>query len=68
MRLRVIGVDASIGLDRALGWKVEISYGARMISEFIETNLVDGTGNTIPQPWSAPRQVFLRESSTYHGG
>jgi TorA maturation chaperone TorD len=35
--LRVIGVDAFVGLDRVFGWNDEISYGAREISEFIET-------------------------------
>jgi TorA maturation chaperone TorD len=36
-RLRVIGVDAFVGLDRVSGRNDEISYGAREISEFIET-------------------------------
>ena len=36
-KLRVTGVDASIGLDRVPVWNDDINCGARKISEFIET-------------------------------
>jgi len=35
-RLRVIGIEAFVGLDRLMGWSGEISFGVRMISEFIQ--------------------------------
>jgi hypothetical protein len=35
-RLRVIGIDAFVGLDQLMGWSGEINFGVRMNSEFIQ--------------------------------